>query len=61
MIRNIVEYDAVGSESFELFVSMVNARITDGFQPFGSMVITQEDEDSKRPYYYQSLVRYESV
>lgn len=55
-MNKIIRYEAVGSESFDDFIRLVNNMIEDNWQPWGNMIITEEN---KKTFYYQALVMHE--
>lgn len=56
MNGKIIEYIAVTSSDHEWFTKRVNDNIKEGWQPFGSLQVTVDDEGDT---YSQAMVKYE--
>ena len=56
-MSKVLEYNIVECKTVRILVNMINAYITDGWEPIGGVAILQTAEFVPKEYYIQAVVR----
>lgn len=58
-MRRVIQYKIVKAKKAEDLAQLVNENISNGFEPFGSLILRGEAPNIHIPYFHQPMVEYE--